>query len=276
VGAVRWPLQLLLIRTDFMRTLLPSRRSIVARASRPFTAFLPILALAALIGCGDGTGEAAPAPGDQVPAGQDAAGQAQDAPQTPGADGEDLVDISAIGFDEGDVETAVVQVVEFSDFGCVHCANFHQNSYPALYDEFVAGGDVVWKYIPVSIAGFPNAMEAAMSAECAAEQGEFHPMRSWLYENREEWMASDDPHAMFRGAAGGMVADAGAFETCMNEGGEALERIQRGTQIALDVGVRGTPTFVVQGFPVQGAPPLDQFQEALRSLVAEVRAQPGN
>ncbi|TVR65981.1 MAG: hypothetical protein EA422_02915 [Gemmatimonadales bacterium] len=273
VEAARWLPRLLLIRTDFMRMLTSSRRSPVARASsRALSASLLIFVAAALTGCGDETGEAAPAPGDQAAAAQDTAS----APQAPGADGEELVDISAIGFDEGNVETAVVQVVEFSDFGCVHCANFHQNSYPVLYEEFVAGGDVVWKYIPVSIAGFPNAMEAAMSAECAAEQGAFQPMRSWLYENREGWMASDDPHAMFRDAAGTLLADAGAFETCMNEGGQALERIQQGTQIALDIGVRGTPTFVVQGFPVQGAPPLDQFQEALRSLVAEVQAQPGN
>ncbi len=235
------------------------------RKTQLFTALPALLFITmGLTACGDETGEAAPAPN-----GQDAAAQ------TPAND-EEMVDISAIGFDEGDLETAVVQVVEFSDFGCVHCANFHQNSYPVLYEEFVAAGDVVWKYIPVSIAGFPNAMEAAMAAECAAEQDAFRPMRSWLYENREGWMGTGDPHGMLQSAATDIVDDAAAFEACMNEGGRALERIQEGTELALEIGVRGTPTFVVQGFPVQGAPPLDQFQEALRSLVAEVRAQQGN
>lgn len=255
-----------------MRIAIPSFRGPRGiRASARLTALPALLFVTmGLTACGDETGEAAPAPN-----GQDAAAQTQDAPQTPGSD-EEMVDISAIGFDEGDLETAVVQVVEFSDFGCVHCANFHQNSYPALYEEFVAAGDVVWKYIPVSIAGFPNAMEAAMSAECAAEQDAFLPMRSWLYANREGWMGTDDPHGMLQSAAADIVGDPAAFEACMNEGGRALERIQEGTELALEIGVRGTPTFVVQGFPVQGAPPLDQFQEALRSLVAEVRAQQGN
>ena len=254
----------------------PSLRSFGRRTSAPFTALLTVLFVATgVAACGDGTGEAAQAPADATPAAQDAPAQTPGAPQTPGA-GEDLLDISTIGFDQGNLETAVVQVVEFSDFGCVHCANFHMNSYPELYEEFVAGGDVVWKYIPVSIAGFPNAMEAAVSAECAAEQDAFYPMRSWLYQNREGWMGADDPHGMLQSAAAEIVDDAAAFQACMNEGGRALERVQEGTQLALDVGVRGTPTFVVQGFPVQGAPPLDQFREALRSLVAEARAQQGN
>lgn len=224
---------------------------------------LPVLLLAfALAGCGDSaaSGEAAP-PTDQTP------------PQTP--EGGEEFDISGLGFDEGDIEGAVVQVVEFSDFGCVHCANFHIDSYPALHEEFVETGDVAWKYIPITIAGFPNADEAAVAGECAGEQGQFPVMRDWLYQTREEWMASQDPEGMFVAQAEEFGLDAQVFETCLLEGEDARARVAEGSRVAREVGVRGTPTFVVQGFPVQGAPPLEQFQEALRGMVQEARGGVG-
>jgi protein-disulfide isomerase len=234
------------------------------RFSVPFGR-LAALALvpALLVGCGNDA-----ASSEAVPAQQ----QAQ---QTPPADGEEMFDISGIGFDLGDVETAVVQVVEFSDFGCVHCANFHIESFPQLYEEFVASGQVAWKYIPITIAGFPNADEAAVAGHCAMEQDRFAPVRDWLYEHRETWMASDDPNALFMDQADEAGLDAAAFESCLIESEGPRAQVAEASQIAMELGVRGTPTFVVQGFPVQGAPPLDQFQEALRQLVAEAEGQEG-
>jgi len=231
--------------------------------AKSFHLTLPALLLAfAVAGCGDNTasGEAAPS-ADQTP------------PQA--AQGGEEFDISGLGFDEGDVEDAVIQVVEFSDFGCVHCANFHIESYPALHEEFVATGEVAWKYIPITIAGFPNATEAAIAGECAGEQGQFPVMRDWLYETREEWMASNDPEGIFMAQAGEMGLDQDVFETCLTEGEAARARVAEGSRVAREVGVRGTPTFVVQGFPVQGAPPLDQFREALRGMIQEARSGAG-
>lgn len=227
----------------------------------------PLAALALvpalLLGCGNdaATSEAAPAQ--------------QQAQQTPPADGEEMFDISGVGYDLGNVETAVVQVVEFSDFGCVHCANFHIESFPQLYEEFVASGQVAWKYIPITIAGFPNADEAAVAGHCAMAQDRFPPVREWLYENRDSWMASDDPNALFLAEADAAGLDAGAFESCLIESEGPRAQVAEASQMAMELGVRGTPTFVVQGFPVQGAPPLDQFQEALRQLVAEAQAEEG-
>jgi predicted DsbA family dithiol-disulfide isomerase len=61
-----------------------------------------------------------------------------------------------------------------------------------------------------------------------------------------------------------------AWEQCLTAG-EASARIEQSNQMAGELGVRGTPTFIVEGFPVQGAPPLADFQDALRQMVADLR-----
>jgi protein-disulfide isomerase len=183
----------------------------------------------------------------------------------------DLVDLAELGYDEGDDATAAFGVVEFSDFGCVFCAGFHEESYPVLHEEFVQSGDVLWKYIPITIAGFPNADVAAVTAICAAEQSLFAQMRDHLFQRREEWMVPETEGGLFLGYARDVGLDPGALEACL-EGGEALATLERNNEMARRLGVSGTPTFVIAGFPVRGAPPLEAFQETLRELVVEARS----
>jgi protein-disulfide isomerase len=243
---------------------------------------LASLAFLSLLGCGDGaaSGEAAPGAGAQpgTTAGAEAeSGAPYASPEAAARAHQEAQDVNLarLGFNEGDEDGAVVQVIEFSDFGCVYCASFHIETYPALHEEFIQGGDVVWKYIPITLAGFPNADRAAIAGECAGEQERFAPMRDRLYETREEWMASDDPDGFLTRHAGEVGLDRDAFAQCMAESEQARRRIEDGTRIAQELGVRGTPTFIVQGHPVQGAPPLEPFQQVLRELVAEARS-PGN
>jgi protein-disulfide isomerase len=207
-------------------------------------------------GCdrGDGSGG-----GSSAPAG------ATDAPL-------DSIDLATLGHNEGS-DDALIRIVEFSDYGCVFCAGFHLDSYPGLYDEFVAGGTVVWKYVPITIGGFPNGDEAAVTGECAAAQGRFAEMRDFLYAKRPEWFEGDAA-SIFRGYAAELGLDVAAFDACVASG-EAATRIRQNNQVALQFGVRATPTFFIEDFPVEGAPSLENFQEGLRGLIAEVRGAGG-
>jgi protein-disulfide isomerase len=139
----------------------------------------------------------------------------------------------------------------------------------------VEAGDVIWKYIPITIGGFPNGREAALAGECAGAQERFPAMRDLLFEEREAWMAADDAENLFEGYARQAGLDVEAFGACL-ESDEPHERLDEANRLARDIGVTGTPTFIVQGYPVQGAPPLDAFQEVLRQMVAEARDSAGN
>jgi protein-disulfide isomerase len=166
-----------------------------------------------------------------------------------------------------------VVVIEFSDFGCVFCARFHSGSYEALRDEFVTQGDVIWRYIPVTIGGFPNGDAAASAALCVADQADFPPIRDRLYADREIWLRQTGSEAreQFRSYAAEQSIDMDAWEACV-DAPDTLRRLEMANRAAAAAGVRGTPSFLVQGFLVQGAPVLENFQLALRQLVADTRA----
>jgi protein-disulfide isomerase len=235
-----------------------------ARFLRPAALLLALAGVSACGGPDQGEAPAADATGDT----------ATEAPApTPSGSAAEALDLAVMGYDEGDVAGAPVRVVEFSDFGCVYCARFHMEDYGALHAEFMEGGDVAWKYIPITIGGFPNGNLAAITAECVGEQGSFAPIRDLLFEERMTWLAATgtDAEQLFRSYAVSVGADMEAWDACA--GDEAVvRRIERSNQVALELGVRATPTFIVQGFPVQGAPALADFQGALREMVAEVRA----
>lgn len=215
-----------------------------------------VLAPAVLLGCGDQEGEA-------QSAGPDSASPAQDP----------VVDLSQLGFDEGTMATAVIGVAEFSDFGCVYCAQFHTESYPTLHEEFVVPGEVLWKYVPISVAGFPNADMAGWTGICAGEMGAFARMRDHLFENREAWMAGDPDEArqLFESYAAELELDAGAFAECLDDPATS-DRLERNNQVSRQAGVEGTPSFVIQGGLVSGAPPLADFRAALRRIIDQTRA----
>lgn len=177
-----------------------------------------------------------------------------------GNDTTEAVNLAPLGHDLGVEEDASIYVVEFSDFGCVHCQRFHQQTFPTLREEYVETGRVAWKYIPVTIGGFPNAQEVTEAAECAAEQGAFFDVSGRLYEDPDAWSRADDPYEVVTEWAGEEGLDVDDFQACIEEG-EVRHRVQEYTETARELGLRATPTFVVNGQPVEGAPPLEAFQE---------------
>jgi protein-disulfide isomerase len=185
-----------------------------------------------------------------------------------GGGGPQEIDIASLGYNDGPSD-APVRVLEFSDFGCGYCRRFHEESYPVLVQEYMDVGKVEWKYVPMILGMFPNAMEAARAGECAGEQGEFAVMRDLLFERQSEWKQSNDPEPLMDGYARELGLDVDRFGRCVAEGWRD-SRIQAGTQLSRQVGVRGTPTFFVVGYaPIPGAIPLDLFRTALDTVYAE-------
>ncbi|UCC26432.1 MAG: thioredoxin domain-containing protein [Gemmatimonadales bacterium] len=178
------------------------------------------------------------------------------------------LDLATLGYNSGP-QGAPVRVLEFSDFGCGYCRRFHQDAFPALEAEYMEAGKVEWKYVPIVIGLFPNALEAARAGECAGEQGRFPVMRDLLFDKQAEWKASDDPEVLLEGYARDVGLDVERYNRCVGEGWRD-ERIRNGTRLSQQVGVRGTPTFFVVGYaPIPGAIPLDLFRQVLDTVYAE-------
>ena len=180
------------------------------------------------------------------------------------------VDLTGIGYDQGDVNAPVV-VIDFSDFGCPYCAQFTRETYPVIEREYVRTGKVFFKYVPFVVGMFPHAAEATRVAECVGDQGRFWPMADRLYEAQREWKRASDPRALLLGIAGVAGADTSVVSQCYRDG-RSEPRTARANDAASTLGVRVTPSFLVNERPIQGALPLAEFRKVIEAalLVAQL------
>ncbi len=185
------------------------------------------------------------------------------------------LDLSQLGMNRG-VENAPVRIVEFSDYGCGYCRKFHEETWPVVLRDFVDTGKVEWKFLPFVSGMFGNTTAASTAAECVLEQGDtlFHSMNSLIWRHQGEWKRSADPASVFRGLATQSGAELPRYDSCLSEG-RRTERVEGATSLARDIGVRGSPTFFVVGYPpIQGALPTDAFVQIL-TLVYNEATMPG-
>ncbi|MBA3672369.1 MAG: thioredoxin domain-containing protein [Gemmatimonadaceae bacterium] len=180
------------------------------------------------------------------------------------------LDLTGIGHDAGSV-TAPVVLIDFSDYGCPYCGQFTRETYPVLEREYVRTGKVFFKYVPFIVGMFPHAIEATRAAECASDQGMFWAMADRVYEAQKEWKRGGDPRSLLVGIAGVVGADTVKFGQCYADR-RTDARTARANDLAGTIGVRVTPSFVVNGRPVQGALPLAEFRKVIDAALLLARA----
>ena len=166
----------------------------------------------------------------------------------------------AAGHREGPVD-APVSIVEFADFQCSACRMF-ASTLKMIRGEFPREVAVTYRHAPLPI--HPFAVAAARASECAADQGRFQEFHDALYVDQGAiGLAS---WTRFASSAG--VPDIPAFERCVNATTPDAS-IARDTVAAARLGVIGTPTVLVNGTAITGAPPLDSLRALVRRALAE-------
>jgi protein-disulfide isomerase len=155
---------------------------------------------------------------------------------------------------------APVQLIEFADYECPFCASFHQTleSVRQRYPTQIAV-----TYIQYPIQGHRFAEPAARVAECAGEQGQFEAMHARLY----EWQSQLGLRPWSEFAAAANVVDSAAFETCIKQT-EPLQRIVEGRKLADQLGVRGTPTVIINGWQLQRPPDASELEAMVKAILA--------
>ncbi len=232
------------------------------------TACLALLVAAS--GCGSGdlderTAEAAEAAG--VSASGSSAGDPAATPPAIGPDGG--IDLDMLGFAHGD-PNAPIRVIEFSDFGCGYCRQFHMESYPAVVRDYVDTGIIYWQYIPYVLGIFPHGLEGALAGECAGEQGMLEPFGARMFKDQAEWKNHEGTVGeIFTRYAHEEGLDAARFQQCLVEDWRR-DHVRANVIAGGQLGVRGTPTFYIPGYqPVSGALPPEAFQQIVEFVLAE-------
>jgi len=225
------------------------------------------LTLGLVSGCGRGSGDpdsGSAGHSQSVPSGMLAEGGTEQLPPAM----EHSID--ELGFDRGEPD-APIKIVEFSDFGCGYCRRFHTEIFPTLRKDWIDSGKVQWKYVTYVSGMFPNGLQAAFAAECVGEQGRFEAMRKMLYERQPDWKNDGDPYGIFEDYAEELGLDLPTYQSCLSED-RRRSRVRSGVLTGARLGVRGTPSFLVDGFPLVGAQPLEIWNDILSARLKDLES----
>lgn len=163
---------------------------------------------------------------------------------------------------------AKVTVVVFSDFQCGYCAVAAERM-RALLREYPGDLAVVYRHFPLRTHA--QAVPAARASECAAAQGRFEPFHDALFNKQDSIGAI--PWARYAMAAG--VEDLRGFDRCVSSA-TPVAALERDTIAGDRLGVRGTPTILVNETRLRGTPPLDTLRSYVeRALAANGRTPAG-
>lgn len=151
---------------------------------------------------------------------------------------------------------ADVTVVEFFDYRCQYCKQVAGTMAQLMRADPKVR--IVYKELP--ILG-PDSVIATRAALAANMQGQYHRMHNALMSRRG---TLDEPTVL--AIAGELGLDAARLKGDMNKP-EISATIERNRALARDLGIRGTPAFVIGEQIIPGAIDI----ETMRSVVARAR-----
>jgi protein-disulfide isomerase len=164
-------------------------------------------------------------------------------------------------------EDAPVVIVEFSDFFCGFCGRHFEQTLTPLLEEY--DGYIRYVYRDFPGVGGQYAVQAAVGAECADEQGEFWDYHALLFSNQDRTGAGslDDLRDILIEFAGEVEIDVEQFTTCLDDQ-TYLSDVTFDLSDARATGANGTPAFLVNGRLMSGAQPIDVFQSVIDAELA--------
>ena len=168
------------------------------------------------------------------------------------------------GYTQGS-DSAAIEITEYSDFECPFCASFATVQMPVIREQLIATGKMRWRYRDFPLPAHAYSRYAALAAQCAGEQGKFWEMHDQLFTNHQWAQTGKNPRGLFRDFARGIGLDLDKYDACMDSQRYA-GRIQASVQEGEARGVKGTPSFYVNGRPYLGRSASDDFKALVDSL----------
>lgn len=169
---------------------------------------------------------------------------------------------------------APIVIVEYSDFDCPFCKQFHDTMH-RIMAEYGEEGSVAWVYRHFPINQLhPNAERLAAASECVAELGgndAFWSFANLIFNERSQNELTDISQLPDFAERSGVSRS--AYNTCVEEG-RYTEEIKSDIQAAIEAGARGTPYSVLmaggqQGI-ISGARPYNEIKQMIDTVLTQL------
>ncbi len=168
---------------------------------------------------------------------------------------------------------APITIVEFSDYECPYCLRYFQQTLP-LIQQYIDSGQVryIFKDFPLNSI-HPHAQKAHEAARCARELGgddAYWMMHDLLFTNQQTRAGQPLPQheQVLKDLASTAGLPQAEFDSCLDSG-RYYDAVNAEVNEGVQLGIRGTPSFFINGQPLVGAQPFSVFQQAIEGLLLE-------
>lgn len=206
-------------------------------------------------------------------------GQQRNPGQRPAAQQAAPDDRVSLPFDRGGYSlgktSAPLVMVEYTDYECPFCRQYHLNTFEQVRKNYIDSGKVLYVSRDFPLEMHKNAPRAAAAGRCAAEQNKFWELRHAMIANADKLGAEQ-----IVGYAKELKLDIGKFRPCMLSS-RFKKSIDEDMAEGRSIGISGTPSFVIgrmvdgklEGVRMVGAMPYINFAQKLDQMLAQASAK---
>jgi len=158
---------------------------------------------------------------------------------------------------------APVTIVEYASMTCGHCANFHNDTLPAIKEKYIDTGKarLIFREFPFD----PRAEAGFMLARCADDK--YFAMVDVLFKQQRSWATVDNAREALLQIARLAGFSQESFEACLTNQ-QLLDDVRAvRTRGANDFGIDATPTFFINGNKYSGALKVAEMSAIIDSLL---------
>ncbi|WP_421785849.1 DsbA family protein [Hyphobacterium sp.] len=145
--------------------------------------------------------------------------------------------------------SAPVTVIEYASTSCPHCAEFHEEVYPAIEERFIDTGQVRFVFREM-LTGSPSLAQAGfMLARCAPDDRYFDVIELLFEQQQAIFQAAQSPNGArteFWNIAQTVGLSRNEFNACITDA-ELRREVAEAHEQAIADGIDGTPRFVING-----------------------------
>lgn len=169
---------------------------------------------------------------------------------------------------------APIVIVEYSDFDCPFCKNFHETMQKVM-ETYGAEGKVAWVYRQFPLVQLhPNAPKVAEASECVASLGgneAFWKFADLIVGDRGVNEPTNITKLPEYAVQSGV--DKAKFTACL-DAGTFTQKIKDDVDAAIKAGARGTPYSILiagdQQGPIDGAQPYANVKQMIDTVLAQL------
>ena len=159
---------------------------------------------------------------------------------------------------------AKITIIEYASMTCDHCANFHKNIFPEIYEKYIQTGKV--KFIFRDFPLDKQALFAAILANCAPKEKYFDFVKL-IFNTTQKWISGEEEFLKKLkniGKMGGLSND--QIESCFRDENMVDLAINSRSNGEKKFNITSTPSFIINGKKYSSMT-FEQFEKVLDNLI---------